>query len=654
MAARLLICLIVLLFAAPAFASDAAILQSLKLAQQGRWSDAREAVAGTRDPLAAKIYHWYLFKNNDRQTEFTRISQFIRQNPDWPGMEKLREKAEENYAGELAPRDLAAWFTDFTPLTTSGAHMYAQSLIATGQSGKLKAFMEDWWANKPLPRDDQKFIYQNYGQYLTRDAHKKRFDRMLFSGAYKNARAMAQLLGDGYPDLAEARIALAEKSPGVNGAIAKVPRSLMNDPGLLYERLRWRRENDETDGAVAILNQARKIDPGAIVNAEDWWKERHIIIRRLLEKQKYRMAYDLAADHGQSEPFEISQAEFMAGWLALRYLNKPDVAFQHFVNLYKVVETPVSKTRGSYWAGRALADMGNMEEAAKWYRDAAQYQTVYYGQIAAAELKLQGELPNIAPPKITPEEEAKLRNDELLRAAQIFLKAGMGGDAGAFMDGFLKRHDSAQAYLYAADLALEQGDYKDAVRIGKEATKKGLFLTKQSYPVIANKMGNVNIEWALAHAIIRQESLFDTQAKSSAGALGLMQLLPSTAEETARKLGVQHSTRMLTSNPNHNILLGSAFLGRLIDRYDGSYAMAAAGYNAGPGRVTQWIETYGDPRTGEIDIIDWIELIPIYETRNYVQRVIENTYVYRLRLKGLQPQPRLNVSIATPQNLQKL
>ncbi|MCD8566700.1 MAG: hypothetical protein LRY36_02090 [Alphaproteobacteria bacterium] len=446
-------------------------VKALKMASQNRWTDARNTVAAMRDPLAAKLYHWYLFKYNDRQTEFTRISQFIRQNPTWPGLRKLREKAEENYAGELSPRDLAAWFDDYEPLTTSGAHMYAQALIATGQIPKLKLFLEDWWANKTLPRDDQIFIYKTYGQYLTRQAHLKRFDRMLFAGQYKNARAIARLLGDGYPELAEARIALSENSPGVNGAIAKVPRRLLYDPGLLYERLHWRREHDDTDGAIEILRQSRKII-APINNPEDWWKERHIIIRRLLEKQKYRSAYDLASEHGQEDAFEYSQAEFMAGWLALRYLDKPGEAFKHFVNLYNKVETPVSKTRGSYWAGRALAAMGNTEDANKWFRDAARYQTTYYGQIAAAELKLHGELPNMAPPRLSDEERRKLDNDELVQAAKILLKAGMKNDAGNFMDAFLKKNDTPEAFRYAADLSFENGDYKDAVRIAKNATKK--------------------------------------------------------------------------------------------------------------------------------------------------------------------------------------
>ncbi|MCD8497269.1 MAG: lytic transglycosylase domain-containing protein [Alphaproteobacteria bacterium] len=531
--------------------------------------------------------------------------------------------------------------------------MYSQALIATGQTQKLKIFLEDWWANKTLPRDDQKFIYKTYGQYLTRDAHLKRLDRLLFAGQYTNARAIARLLGNGYPELAEARIALAEGSPGVNGAIQKVPRRLLSDPGLLYERLHWRRENDETDGAIEILRQARKVTT-AISNPEDWWKERHIIIRRLLEQKKYRSAYDLAADHGQTDGLSLAQAEFMAGWLALRYLHKPDAAYRHFVNLYKNVETPISKTRGSYWAGRALAAMGNTEDAAKWYRDAAQYQTTYYGQIAAAELKVQGELPNMAPPRLSSEQQTALKNNELVQTAQIFLKAGMKYDAGAFMDAFLDKNDSPEAYRFAADLALENGDYRDAVRIAKDATKKGLFLTAQSYPVITDSMRNIDLEWALVHAIIRQESLFDPEARSSAGALGLMQLLPSTAQETARKIGARHSTNMLTSSPAHNILIGSAFLKSLVNRYDGSYAMAAAAYNAGPGRVSKWIEIFGDPRKGEIDIIDWIELIPIYETRNYVQRVVENTYVYRLRLRGVQKDPQVSVNMATPQNLQKL
>lgn len=357
----------------------------------------------------------------------------------------------------------------------------------------------------------------------------------------------------------------------------------------------------------------------------------------------------LASQHRQKEGFSYSQAEWVAGWLALSFLNEPRKAYTHFGNLYKNVKTPVSRARGSYWAARAAERAGNSEAADKSYRIAAKYQTVYYGQLAGAKLGIKESLPNAAPPALSAQDRQSFERNELIRAAQYFAKRGKKKETSVFLSAFINANETSKAYRFAAEKAAAMKRNYDAVQISKKATAKGLFLTAQSYPVITDQLRGINnVEWALIHGLIRQESLFDNNARSPVGARGLMQLMPATAKETARKLGLNHRTDWLTSRPSHNIKLGSTYLNQMLNRYGGSYPMAIAAYNAGPGRVDKWIRTFGDPRTGKIDWIDWIELIPIYETRNYVQRVLESTYVYRLRLKDVQKPAsgRIHVALA--------
>ena len=616
---------------------------------QNIWDPAQDVVASAHDPLAAKLFFWLYYSRKSENISFVRLTQFIRQNPEWPGIGSLRLKAEKNIPENIPPQDIISWFDDHEPLTAEGVDRYVEAILKTGNDRKARSYLAKWWANTPLSRDDQRTLFRKYNRYMNTAVHHKRLDMLLFKGQYENALAIADVLQKGYPELAKARIALAQEKGDVNALIANVPRNLQSDPGLIYERIRWRRKNDMNTAAIELLQNSPPIEK--IQNPDDWWLERHIIIRRLLEQKSYRAAYVLASTHSQKPgglPF--AQAEWMAGWLSLRFLNDPMKAFQHFQLLYSNVSTPVSKSRGAYWAGRALEDAGQDEISRQWYRIAAKYQTAYYGQLAAAKLSEMGNFVSIAPPDLTPEDKASFGSSELVQAAKLFHLAGMRGTASDFLNAFANDQDNPKAYIYAIDLAVEFKHYHDAVRIAKNATKAGLFLTAQSYPVIADQLRNVTLEWALVHALIRQESVFNFEARSPAGALGLMQLMPATAKETARKMGIAHSTNMLTSNPAHNISLGSYFLNGLLERYDGAYPLAIAAYNAGPGRVDKWVVTYGDPRKGEIDIIDWIELIPIYETRNYVQRVIEGTYIYRYRLQSIQ-KPIKTDGMAIPANL---
>lgn len=627
-------------------------LAALQLIDKDAWDAARDSIAKTKDPLAAKLFFWMMYTRTNDDGNFVRLTQFIRQNPEWPQIRRLRLKAEKNIPDTMPSRDVIAWFDDYKPLTADGLDRYLSAILQTGNKEKAREVLGDWWAKTPLERDDQKKLFRKYNRYINTAAHHKRLDMLLFRKQNSNALAIANVLKQGYPELARARIALSQAKKDVDGLIAVVPRRLQNDPGLLYERLRWRRKNDLNAGAIQVLNIMPSIDK--IQNPASWWLERHIIARRFLAEKKYHEAYKLVSAHKQVSGLPFAQAEWMAGWLALRFLKKPTEAYQHFQTLYAKVSSPISKARASYWAGLAIDSAGDKEQAKSWYDKAAKFRTTFYGQLAAAELGIAGDIASAAPPKLSSEEIANYNKSELVQAARLFHYAGMRKTASQFIHAFVNYKGDAKAHLYGAQLASELKRHHDGVRIAKQATRKGLFLTAQSYPVITNQLRGVDLEWALVHALIRQESVFDFQARSPAGALGLMQVMPATAKETARKLGIRHATDWLTSRPDHNIRLGTAYLQKMLDRYDGAYPLAIAAYNAGPGRVDKWLKTYGDPRKGEINIVDWIELMPIYETRNYVHRVIEGTYVYRMRLENQQGKKPPKTGLAMPRSLRQL
>ncbi len=625
-------------------------VEAVKLIEEGKWEQGRQKIAQSKDPLAAKIFYWLQLTNakqSDWSNEaFIRLSAFIRDNPEWPDRSKMIVSAEGVMPENLSNAEVIVWYDELKPRTPYGMGRYMDALIIEGKHDQARGFLAEWWASTLTSRDQQRDIFKKYGRYLTIDAHKKRFDALLQNGHHDSAKGIAEVLGQGYPELARARSALSQNGKtNVTALINAVPEHLQDNSGLLYDRLHWRRTRDINDGAAEILMM--DLSSSDILNREEWWNERHIIIRRLLEKRQYAKAYEIAEKHIQQDGFPYAQAQWMAGWLALRYMNKPTEAYERFSALYPKVKTPVSKARAAYWAGLAAQGMGQMGMARDWYKKASEFQTVYYGQMASSALSKDIGLPKNKVPKLRSSEYNAYKKNELFQAFEIFKSAKQPRNADRFLNAFLKNDETPKAYRFAAEKLAEHDDYYNAVKVAKKASYKGLFLTKQAYPTITKHLKDVNsAEWALIHALIRQESMFDFNAQSSAGALGLMQLMPATAQHVSKKMNLQYSKGGLTANPKYNIHLGSYYIGSMIERYNGSYPLAIAAYNAGPGRVDQWLKTYGDPRTGDVNMIDWIELIPIYETRNYVQRVLENTYIYRLRLNNIQSHPTEELHIA--------
>jgi soluble lytic murein transglycosylase len=621
-----------------------ATVNALRTARAGDWRTAAKIIAATRDPLSIRLYDWLYFTRTAQPLVFTEIASYIRANPSWPSQEKLRAAAEQAISPANTDDEIVYWFRDYPPRRPETMDRYLRALATEGRREELAKAVNAFWRKAQLTTPQQTRFVSAYGSYITRESHAARLDRLLFGQQYSNARAIAKILGRGYPALTEARMALAENNAGVDRFLAAVPAALQADPGLLYERLEWRVRNNMDFEAMEILHMEPESEK--INNPEEWWRQRQIVARHLIENKQYQSAYLLVDGSGLTDGASFVDAEFLAGWLALRYTKQPWPAFQHFEKLYHKATTPVSRSRGAYWAGRASDELGYHDTALKWYRAAARHQTTFYGQMAAAALPESIRPPQQSAPPHTVAGETAFRARPLVQAAGILQEAGFHREAGIFLDKIAEGAKTPEDFELAADYSEEIGHYNNAIKIAKKALLQNVFLMEHSYPTMLTRMKGIAQEWALVHAVIRQESSFDLEAQSSAGALGLMQLMPATAREVAKKNHMSADRNLLVTNANHNIKLGSLYLQMMLDRYDNSYPLALAAYNAGPGRVDKWLRVYGDPRTKQINMVDWIELIPLSETRNYVQRCLENTYIYRLKLKDVQKSATAPIHVA--------
>ncbi len=613
------------------------IVQGLRAARQDRWTEAKRLVEQSQDKAALATYEWLYFTKGvkDKDTvDFKRISSFIRENPSWPRQSALKELAERSMPPTISNAEMIAWFDQYQPQTATGMSRYIAALKNEGLHQDAARRLNDWWAKAALNNQEQAFFLDRYAEIINKDVHIARFNTVLFRQQYTNARALALKIGKGYPALAEARIALAQNTPDVNRLVQAVPAFLQDDPGFMLERLRWRRKNDMDFGAIEILQNMPPAEQ--IPNLSDWWKERNIIARRLIDKKDYRTAYIVVSRHGMKQGADFAAAEFMAGWLALRFNKQADKAFGHFEALYNGAATPISKSRGAYWAGKASKALQQDSIATQWFQAAARYQTAFYGQMAIAELSPAARPPQQVAPRRAIGAESRFNNRGIVKAAKHLHEAGYWKETTEFLDALSNDIQDPEEYLLIADLSESLEHYHNAVRIGKKGLEKNIMMVDHAFPTILPRMRNVQQEWALVHGVIRQESQFDSQARSPVGAMGLMQVMPATAKEVAKRASMQHQTDWLIARPEHNIAIGERYLGQLLRRYDGSYPLALAAYNGGMGNVDKWIARYGDPRTGQIDMIDWVEMIPFDETRNYVQRVMESTYIYRLKMRALQ------------------
>ena len=616
-----------------AFVSQTGGWKFIKDLNNGNIKAAERQLKGTNDRVAIKLFYWWQYSNGQTNEPFVKIASFINNHPHWPDQKAMERTAELKMPSDYDDAKVVEWFDKHEPQTSVGILRYLKALETVRPNDDLSPKVQKYWQTVSMGTNDQKAFYNRYKSNIAFEDHKKRLDLLLFADKYSEGKSLARIMGNGYPQLAEARVALSAQKGGVDRYIQKVPAKLKKDAGLQYERLKWRRKKNKTEGAIEILSNA----PAAseINNPDDWWFERHVIIRRLLEDGEHKRAYLLAKSHRQESGFASVQADWIQGWLGLRYADRPEESFQIFQTMYSKVETPISKGRAAYWAARSAEGMGAEALAKNWDQTASLYAETYYGQLASQNvygaLKV-GFSPRKKKKHIV---NASLRNpnqyQDLKIAAHYLESAGATRTASEFRNHILwmivETEGEDHAIKYIEELAKE-GHWKEALKSTKYLHRKGMMFDPEVlFPYISYNLQDRDMN--LINALVRQESMFDVNAKSPAGARGLMQLMPATAKEVARNANITHKTNWLTTKPEHNVELGANYIHRLLDKYDGNRELAIAAYNAGPGRVDRWLKQFGDPRKGDISMIDWIEHIPVYETRNYVQRVTENYNVYQ-------------------------
>ena len=600
--------------------------EAFQSVRNGDWAGAMRRADKAKDPILGKVLRWIEMSHGGPGSRFSDIVDFIAANPDWPGQLALRQRAEEAMLG-VSDKALADWFARSPPVTPAGKLKQADLWIAGGRVEQGKERIREVWIKSELTPFEEKTLLQRYHDVLRQADHVKRLDRLIWDGEVEAARRIMVRVSPDYRTLADARIRLAAMEPGVERLVARVPQHLQSDPGLLFERMRWRTRKEHYEDAIAILEHP----PRDLVRPIAWAAERQLLARHALANGDISLAYRLASRHGLSSGPVFAELEFFAGWVALRYLREPEVAYNHFVKLYDEVKLPVSLARGAYWAARAAEAMRYRQLSAAWYATAAEQVTTYYGQLAAAAVGETNLSRVLAEPKPSAAEATAFERRELVEVVRALAQA----DANDYVRPFIARLSEAAKtpveHVMVAHLALRVDRPDLAVAAAKKASYAGVFLIAEGYPLTDLPPGG-NAERPLILAMTRQESAFDREAVSSAGARGLMQLMPATASQVAKSLQLPFSAHRLTTDRHYNITLGRKYLDGLLGDFSGSYVLAIAAYNAGPSRVRQWIRDYGDPRAKGIDVIDWVESIPLGETRNYVQRVLENLQIYRLRL----------------------
>jgi soluble lytic murein transglycosylase len=582
------------------------------------------------DPLLQKAVEWMWLISPNSDRSFEEITHFIDANPDWPAQDLLRQRAEEAMTDAVPNSEILAWFKRSAPVTADGATRQIKALLSTGEKDAAVELIRTSWINENFGTGQAKRFLDRYGKYIDEKTHEQRLDRLLWEGRLHPARRMMRHVDKDYRLLAEVRLALRSGSHGVDAALARVPDRYQKDPGLLYERIRWRRiQGRDKEARELLLSEANNLAYISI-RPEYWWVEKAILARRALQEGYITDAYRLVANHGQTEPADIAGAEWLAGWIALEFLGDAQIALTHFQNLYDVVKYPISQARGAYWAGRACQKIGDPKKARKWFHLAAEHAHTFYGQLANDELG--GTVHYVVEqPHPTKQQRAAFEKNELVRVTRDLGDMGLGNIIRPFILALVDHAKNQEELAMATNLAREYGRTDLAVIAAKRGIRDGGGYLDAAYPINDQvPMGN-SPDPALVHAIMRQESLFNPNAVSSVGARGLMQVMPSTARRMAHNMDMNFSVDRLTDDPAFNIKVGRAYLKSLLNRWNGEEILAIASYNAGPSRVADWVNEYGDPRDPDVDPIDWIEMIPYKETRNYVQRVMEGTYVYRRR-----------------------
>jgi soluble lytic murein transglycosylase len=607
---------------------------------------------GAPTPLANSLAQWdWLRRTPPAGVAYPLAvqSQWLTAHPGWPAHSAIRRRAEAQAADQAKSSDseARAFFASLPPQTSAGQARYA--LLSTGPAADSLA--RQAWRRTGVPPELEAALLTRFGPLFTRDDHAARADALLWAGQTSAAARLLPLLPDEQRALTQARIALRTGAPDAEARVASVPAQLRRHPGLTNDRSIFLERKGRLAEAEALLAAG---DTTEGVGAPETWLERRLALgRAAMRRGDNQTAYRILANHKAVAPgtspatlplsvrVDLSDTEWLAGWIALRRLNRPDHAQQHFTRFNAAVTTPISQSRGDYWLGRAEKARNQPEAATAAYERAARHADYYYGQLAAEELGRAPALPMVPRLQLTPADRQKLEGTSLARALQLLVDAGESERASLFVRALADSVTTPQEARAAAEYGKRINRPDLGVWTWKAARPRGDLSTFDlAFPRLPASVALPPADWIISHAIARQESSFDRTALSSAGARGLMQLMPATAQDVANKLGLPYSRDRLFDDPGYNVTLGSWYIRLRRDNFSNAM-MAIAAYNAGAGNVRKWITLNGDPRGGLThDYIDWVEMIPISETRTYVQRVTENAVVYSMlepTRQGAQP-----------------
>jgi peptidoglycan lytic transglycosylase len=632
---------------------DVALVKSAIGSLRSGDADKATRVQGTiSDPVARKLVEWIILRSDHNGAGSARYAAFIAANPSWPSLAMFRRRAEALlWVENVKPSQVLSFFNGSPPQSAKGRLVLARALLAQGETAGARAQVREAWRNDPMPADLEKQLLEMYSEFLIRADHKARMEKRLFAADNETAMRAARRLGGADVAIAQARIALNGKGGNAKKLLEAVPAEARHDAGYIFAHVHiLRHEGKIAEAAQVMLSAPRELTQ--IHDSEGWWVERRVLARNLLDIDDARSAYLVVRDAAEPTK-ENSRVErhFMAGWIALRFLNDPATAAAHFARIQDASSHPTSLARAHYWLGRAAEAARRPDQARTEYQAAARSSAAYYGQLARARLGLRTLA--LATPPAAPDRRAGVERLELVRAVEILYALEERSLVIPLMADVGDKLDDVGALSALGELAERYQDARGMLQLGKAALARGLPLDYYAFPTVGVPRYSPvapAIDSALLFAIIRQESAFNPADLSSANAMGLMQVTPIAARDTCKRFSCTYDMKRLKNDTAYNLQVGAAEFAGLMQDYRGNYILAFAAYNAGRGRVREWIERFGDPRDPKIDAVDWAERIPFMETRNYVQRVMENLQIYRTLFGGNAPltiETDLRRSVAT-------
>lgn len=619
--------------------ADIATLRRVKeAADKGNDPVAEAAARSISDPVARKLAEYMILRSYNTKPNFERYANFIERSPDWPHVPLFRRRAENTlWNDNVNDNGVISFFAKQQPTTAKGRYVLARALLGRGDRASAQELVRTAWRTQDASADVERKVLDMFGDMLTRQDHRVRMDERLYNGDTEGAMRAAERLGGTDLVIARAWTAVIKRAKNAKALLDAVPAAAHRDAGYVFARAQWLRKNNHPEEAGRLILTAPK-DAELLVDVNEWWQERRILVRDLLDNKDAQTAYRVARD--AATPTQINyrvDKHFMAGWIALRFLKDPKTAAVHFAEINRGADdNPHALARGGYWQGRTAEAMDQRAQARNFYTRAAQYSFTYYGQLARTRAGLP-DLGLIGPPDFTAQQRNTLANTEVVRAVELLYALDERDMIASIYAEIGDSGDDVAGMAMLGEVAAKHKDPRAMVLLGKNAIGRGLPLDYYAFPTAGlpdYQPIAPPVEPALVYSIARQESHFNQKVVSPANAMGFMQVTPIAALDTSKRYKYVYNKTRLLSDPVYNMQMGAAELAMLLSTYDGSYIMTFVGYNAGRGRVRQFVAKYGDPRDPNIDPVDWCERIPIAETRNYVQRIMENMQVYRARFGG--------------------